>query len=175
MHEQGDGAIQTIFNYSTKSEDNFFICCTSASNQIYSRGLLSIRSCSHSIIWFRMERSMKQTTPSYTQLGQDRGFKKQPGFWGFFEDGGDGKKCNLSQWSDCLCSRSWMFGGRNQSGRWDLLIHPLGLGAAATCRGLCYEPYSHKQTPTHTNSPSAVNSTIHVSPVWPRGYVFTAY
>lgn len=32
-------------------------------------------------------RSMKHTTPSYTQLGQDRGFKKQPGFGGFFEDG----------------------------------------------------------------------------------------
>lgn len=43
-------------------------------------------------------RSMKHTTPSYTQLGQDRGFKKQPGFGSFFEDGGDGKKkCNLSQ------------------------------------------------------------------------------
>lgn len=36
-------------------------------------------------------RSMRQTTPSYTQLGRDRGFKKQPGFWGFFEGGGDGK------------------------------------------------------------------------------------
>lgn len=36
---------------------------------------------------------MKQTTPSYTQLGQDRGVKKQPGFGGvFFEDGGDEEK-----------------------------------------------------------------------------------
>lgn len=30
----------------------------------------------------------------------------------------------------CLCSRSWMFGGRNQSGRWDLLIHPFEPGSS---------------------------------------------
>lgn len=75
-------------------------------------------------------RSMRQTTPSYTQLGWDRGFEKQPGLWGFSEGGGDEKKFNLSQWSDSLCSRSWMFGGRNQSGGWDLLIHPFGPGSS---------------------------------------------
>lgn len=34
---------------------------------------------------------MRQTTPSYTQLGRDRGFEKQPGLWGFSEGGGDEK------------------------------------------------------------------------------------
>lgn len=31
----------------------------------------------------------------------------------------------------CHCSRSWIFGGRNQSGRGDLLIHPFGPGSSS--------------------------------------------
>lgn len=121
-------------------------------------------------------RSMKHTTPSYTQLGQDRGFKKQPGFGSFFEDWGDGKKKMQPftvKWL-CLCSWSWMFGGRNQSGRWDLLIHPSGPGSSCHLqRAVLWTLFP--QANSYSNSCTAVNRTIHVSPVWPRGYVFTAY
>lgn len=75
--------------------------------------------------------SMKQTTPSYTQLGQDRRVKNQPGFWGFFKMEGMGKKVEpFTVKRLCLCSRSWVLGGRNQSGSWDLLIHPFGPGSS---------------------------------------------
>lgn len=75
-------------------------------------------------------RSMRQTTPSYTQLGRDRGFKKQPGFWGFLKEKGMEKIQPFEVKWLCLCSRSWMFGGRNQSGRRDLLIRPFGPGSS---------------------------------------------
>lgn len=45
-----------------------------------------------------------------------------------------------------FCSRSWTFGMRKQSGRWDLLIHPFGPGSSshlqvksATLQGLGYK------------------------------------
>lgn len=45
-----------------------------------------------------------------------------------------------------FCSRSWTFGVKKQSGRWDLLIHPFGSGSSShlqvksvTLQGLGYE------------------------------------
>lgn len=73
MQEQADGAIPAISNYSRKSEDNFFICCTSASKQIYCRGLSFIRSCFHPVLWFRMVNHKGNYPQLHTAVGQDGG------------------------------------------------------------------------------------------------------
>lgn len=127
--KQADGAIPTLSNYSRKSEEDLFICCTSVSNQLYSRVFLFIRSFFTLFCGLGWS-SMKQTTPIYTQLEQDGG-KKTTWALGFFWRWRGWEKMEpfTVKWL-CLCSRSWMFGGRNQSGRWDLLIHPFGPGSS---------------------------------------------
>lgn len=134
--------------------------------------------------------SMNQTTHSYTQAGTDRGVKKKWGFFGgvwvfgfldFFR-GEKEMQPFMVKWLHFF-SRSWTFGVKKQSGRWDLLIHPFGPGSRSHLqvksmtlrRAGLWTPYSHKQTITHTNSSTAVNRTIHVRPVWLKGYVFTIY